>query len=87
MGRVLCCICCGTGELTKLCSLNISDNHAIKSLPLELGRLSQLISLDTKKLTIGNVPEEHLGRPGEIVRYLNKQLRSLEPQRAAKVGL
>eukprot|EP00117_Sycon_ciliatum_P017181 scpid7730/ scgid4274/ Leucine-rich repeat serine/threonine-protein kinase 1 len=73
------------GELTKLCSLNISDNHAIKSLPLELGRLSQLISLDTKKLTIGNVPEEHLGRPGDIVRYLNKQLRSLEPQRAAKI--
>lgn len=73
------------GRLTKLCSLNISGNIAINSLPCELGRLSQLISLDTKKITLSNIPIEFQGRPGEITRYLNRQLRHLEEQRVAKV--
>ena len=70
------CIC----SFTTLYSLNLSENPAIRQLPVEMGRLKQLSQLEVNGLKhISEPPKYLLKDPQDCIRYLNSKLRCAKP--------
>ena len=67
------CICSFTG----LTALNIANNHKIRSLPLELGWLKNLLNLKLNGLNhLSDPPKNARATTTDCVHYLNSQLRN-----------
>ena len=67
------CIC----SFITLQSLDLSENLDIATLPVEMGRLNQLTSLNLTGLKDLNDPPKNLHKdPGHCIRYLTSKLRS-----------
>ena len=70
------CIC----SFTTIQSLNLSENPAIRKLPVEMGRLNQLSHLGLSGLKdLNDPPRDLLKDPQDCIRYLNSKLRCAKP--------